>query len=1195
MSFGPFEVDPAQIDRLTSDFAPFVNRLLEAEVAASEIRGYSLTITQNETTPDGGVDAALRTGAEGSDWLPDGASAWQFKRSNPGPTACANEFAGAGWAHEIVKDRGSYVLVIRHALNDSLIAARRKKIADKAVELGLIEEDERDRIRVYDSNALARWASQFPSLAVSRVLGGPGSVASDFRYWSESRSHQSVWTADDRRQEAVSAIRAQATSSGVVELRVQGESGIGKTRLVLEALRDESLQSLVAYVADERQVDGDLIAHLVGERRIAVLVVDDCLPERHIKLAERLPADPGVKLVTIGPAGSVGGRAPVIVVDALPEAETGVFLTANYPHLSPEARRFITDHTRGNTRWTIVFAERLTGSQAAQAADLIERNDIEAFVTTLLPEGRQLFLTAVLALLERVGWDRELRPQLETVAAFAGATVQELEDVARDLERRELLIKQGRYRAVAPHPLAVYLAAEVWRTESSRIVTELLPVLSEEMALGLFQRVADLGRFEPARSVLPRLLARDGPFGSLDALEHEPSGKLLTQLAIVLPDEVARHLSGLLEAASLDDLRARTAARRDLVWTLEKLVWHRRTFETAANSLLRLALAENETWANNATGTWIDLFGTLLPGTAATPAERLAYLEGVAESRDAADRHLAIRATARILTSVHESISVSGEVQGGVLVEPRGSANTWDEVRDYRQGAIALLRRLTADVDASVADAASEQLIAAVHPLIDDPLAGDSLFEALLALNEPWRIQLRRELEHLISLHESHSGPDRELLLQRLHELSAALPEPTTQERLAVLFQLRRWDFRDDELKRRLVDAMGALEPADRRWVMRTVRSEQLPAAWEVGNALAHTSEPGSETERTLVESFTTNPEALLGYLQGLVERGDQDAFEEFLDGPVSSALDAQMRLAIAARGPQTSLTRSRILGGAKEIPVAQAARALFGWQGALSEAEVAEIAEDWLQRLDSQEDYNALLDWFPVPHRQGEALPSELVNAARELVFRRLDFPELRQQQWEWSQLALRLVPDSPAELARLIMDLIDGDHLMIHRDDPESQVLLEAMKERPAEVWEDLSRRLTGGSWRLQMEVRGWLIYGATIEVLADWIGDDVERARIVAAVAPTGASAPSEIARFLLDRFPDDQEIGSSLWGNFISGVYSGPESARLEQQIEQVRGWQTQDASEGVRRWSAEMVEHFQQRLEQVLEREAEGGY
>src|SRR5690606_17451379 len=122
------------------------------------------------------------------------------------------------------------------------------------------------------------------------------------------------WTTDSARDAAIAAIRSQVSSTGVVEIRVQGDSGIGKTRLVLEALRDERLQPLVAYVADERAVGGDLLAHLVADGRTAVLVVDECPAERHIKLVERLPADPAIKLVTIGDAGPAVSRGPVIGV-----------------------------------------------------------------------------------------------------------------------------------------------------------------------------------------------------------------------------------------------------------------------------------------------------------------------------------------------------------------------------------------------------------------------------------------------------------------------------------------------------------------------------------------------------------------------------------------------------------------------------------------------------------------------------------------------------------------------------------------------------------------------------------------------------------------------------------------------------------------------------------------------------------------
>src|SRR3546814_758092 len=137
--------------------------------------------------------------------------------------------------------------------------------------------------------------------------------------------------------------------------------------------------------------------------------------------------------------------------------------------MSPEMRRFVAAHSRGNPRWTILFADRVAGASDAQAADLIARNDIEQFVATLLPEGRGFFCSAVLALLERVGWDGELRYQLELLASFAGVSIDEMEFAAAKLSQQGLLNTLGRYRAIAPHPLAVYLAA---RSEERRVGKE---------------------------------------------------------------------------------------------------------------------------------------------------------------------------------------------------------------------------------------------------------------------------------------------------------------------------------------------------------------------------------------------------------------------------------------------------------------------------------------------------------------------------------------------------------------------------------------------------------------------------------------------------------------------------------------------------------------------------------------------------
>jgi len=1204
MTLGPFDIAPERVESLGPSFTPFVNRLLEVEARRYGLEGHRLSVNYNETTPDGGVDASLR-GAPSTDYLPAGDSAWQFKRSNLGPKACADEFEHADWAHEFVRNGGSYILVLGTALPDNLIERRRRKVAEKAIELDLLAEDDDQRLRVYDGNKLARWASQFPSLAVSRLAGGPGSAAVDYQMWALGRTHDKQWVADADRDIAVQTIRSQVSSPDVVEVRVQGDSGIGKTRLVLEALNVDELRPLVAYVSDERSVGGELLAHLIEDGRVAILVVDECPAERHVKLVEKLPSDPAIRLVTIGDAGAAASRSPVIVVGAMPEAKREVFLRVNYPQLRAEARRFVSDHSQGNMRWTIVLADRVIRLTDAQAADLITRNDIQTFVATILPEGRDFLSATVLALLERVGWERDLRFQLQALARFAGVPIDQMESVGIELQQRGLLAQQGRYRAVEPHPLAVLLAAEAWRSHGDRIVSELLPELDEEMALALFRRVADLGRFEPARSVLPQLLSQRGPFASLQQIELSGLGRMLTQLAIVLPDEVAQHLSELIEIASLDELRTETRSRRDLVWTLEKLAWHRRTFTSAANSLLRLALAENETFSNNATGTWVDLFGTMLPGTAATPIQRVEYLRQVAHDPRSEVRLLAISGATRALNPL-ETITVSAELQGGVLVEPRGRPATYEEAGEYRRSMTSLLASLLEDDDPEVARSAEDKLIEAVHPLIADPFAGDYLAEVLIRFRGQALQRLRTQAEHTLSLYERHKQDERRIV-EHLEALLGRLPSPTTLEALQVLVHLRRWDLGEAALQSRIETAIAMLSDTDRMSALELFHEDDLPAAWELGRAFAVAVGQSETMLDELVRAFGASPSGLIGYLHGLTETGHETAFDEFLDSDKARRMSRKSRLILAVRGPVTDQSRARILAGLRELSVADGTQVLFGWLGNLSNDDVDSLFDVWLLRLSSQQDYNALVDWLNLWLHGQDAIPGWLRERAFRLLMLRRQYPDVSRETWDWCRIADGLVDENGVEIARLVLDLVDSGSIMIQEGHDESEVLVRCARLYPQAVWDDLTERLAGKSWRIQIEIRGWLLTVVPIEIIEAWVGNDVHRARLVASIAPVGGEEPigaapivpvggeepTPVARFLLRNFGEDRQVASSLSAQFISGFWTGPESERLARKIELLNVWrQRSDEPLGVRTWARNMVQYLEAQRRAALEREAE---
>lgn len=1201
---GPFDVDADRIRRLDSMFTPFVNQLLRTEVSAHRLRGHTLSVTREENTPDGGVDAEL-DGASETDYLPAGTSAWQFKRTNLTPAACEEEIAGAKFAHQLMKDGATYVLVLGVPLNAKLIAARQKTIADKAIKMKLIKASERSRVRVYDANKLADWVEQYPALALDPISGGPGGNVDSFSDFKRQPSHQRGFVEDDTRNQMIDTLRAHVSADEFIELRVEGDSGIGKTRLVMEALRDDRLASLVVYARNPGALEPALVKHFDRNGHTAIIVVDDCPADEHVKTRDKLVNEATLRLITIGPGGSVPtSRTPVLTVGPLQGDDVEAFLRHYFPTLPSETRRWIAAHGQGNMRWTIALAERvLDAPDQGEAAEIIARDDIRQFVTSFLPEGRDFFLLATLALLDRVGWDGGARQDLEALSSLVEASLPEMEAAAQTLEGRALLDRQGRYRAIAPLPLAVFLAAEGWRMHGGKIVSELLPRLDEHAAAALFRRAADLGRYEHSASHLAQLLDRSGLFGSLESIDTSNASHSLPQLAIVMPAEVCRHLSALIRDAPIDQLRDQTRSRRDLVWALEKLVWHTETFEQAADALLRLSLAENETFSNNATGTWRNLFGTFLPSTAAKSEQRAEYLATRAKSKDPQVRLGVVNAAANCFDR-HETVMVSGELQGGSLVEQRGTP-TYDEAASYREALVSLLEQLSEDSDPSVSTAATDALVHALHSAIDDPYGGRFLLDALTRIQGESLLKVRREVSHLQALYtadhvfsnDADGAGDRkareEAILDSLRALSDRLPTATVREDLELAVHLNRWDVGEEFLRDRVAAGVASLADEDELSVVLDLLDTEVPAAWEIGQALADaTGSDRDAIELGLVERWESNPPALVGYLGKRVENGQSDAFIEFLASPLASMLTAGSRLRVAASASDSPELHEAVFGLVEEVSVADGARGLFAWQRNVTEAEAIDLVDDWLGRLETQEDYDAVLDWLSVwLHREADISPG-LEDIVLRSVEARARFRSSREG-WAWSRLAEQVVSRNPLSIATLLLTLVESGDVMLFGGRHEAKLLVQAATLAPAEVWAEMAQRLdqpTG--WRLELELRGWLAPAIPDAVLMRWIGNDLNRGQLVARLAAVSTERPAAIVAHLLTTFDDDQ-IRASLYGTLISGVWTGNESDRLARFIEELDAWRfEEDQPPEVREWARSVAESLQRQRAAALEREAE---
>ncbi len=1171
----------------------FVNELLRAEVADAGLEGGSLVTTDLENVGDGGVDASLEA-TVAARYLPKGKSAWQFKAGDLQPAKCTEELRDAKHALEILQAGGKYRLVVGADINAKQVAGRRRALEEEAKAQGV--RVKRDTIKVFNASDLANWAAEHPSLAVSPLLGGIAHVALNFAAWSASSGLTETWVANGSADEVAAAVDKLVTGTGAAALHVEGVSGMGKTRAVLEALRGKSCEPLVAYVHAADALPPSLVYHLHRQGRHTILVVDECDARTHEVLAHQIPVGSKVRLITIGTPSGYRPKGEVHKIGSVDDQAMREVLRLNQPTLPPQMARFVVGAASGNVKLALLLANDIVRRPASTASALITSEIIESYVTRALPSGTGLLACAALALFTSIGFDFDLASELEVVGIGLGFSALELKGAAVGFERDGLLSRQGRFRAVSPHPLAIYLAARGWEQFSGQIVAKLLPSLNDSMTERLLQRAADIGDFDPVRRAVTQLLAPGGLFEDAELSADGERDGLLVHLAVLAPQAIADRVASALAALSDDERKSIAAERHEIVWTLEKLAWHDATFRRAADGLLSLAIVTEGRGRQLRARSWTDLFGVMLPTTSADPATRIQYLAETARNPDRRIRRLAGAAAARAC-SAHETVAVSAEVQGGFLVATRGMPATYGEAWDYSGTAMDILADLANDEDMQISNDATSALVATIHPYLQHAALRERLARALTRLPADGLTKARTQIEHLRALFErTQAKSDTDDRQASLEALTTMLPIPSAEEDFGALANAQRWDFRDEnEFQHRLDEAALALPAASRIAHILKVITTRPAAALELGRTLNTVAGSSEEILAQLVsQAAASNIDPLIGHLQGRVDKGTPAAFDDLLDSDQSAALDDAVRLAISVRGPQTGPGWQRVERLVQRLSPLQGTRGLFGWHISLDLDRLRQFLSGWMRRLGNQADYNAVVDFVGLAIHQQPSW-QEIDPMVATLVARRIQYPDVGNQEWEWTQLAKRQLGQQPAELHETLLLLLENDAWNPFEGSEEDDLLREIIRRVGPGGWRKTMERLAA-SPRLRTTFGSWLAGAVDLTEAKAWVGTDLGRARLVARVATPGGDQVDPVGRFLLTNFGTDDEVASALRLNYMVGVWRGNYSAHCQAQIDRLTSWISNPAEpQQVKGWARSMIAALTAERDRALQNEAEGGW
>ena len=512
-------------------------------------------------------------------------------------------------------------------------------------------------------------------------------------------------------------IRHQILTEPYRLIQFMGLSGIGKSRMIFEIFHgiDNSNNYYCSNASDDRLLNelSTFLRERMNEQ--GVIVLDDCNGDAFSKISKlRLEINTKYKII-----GIYNDTEDIV-------RERGVNqLYLNRRDLLDSVNQYIQDQIGllGNQAENIVRQIQDISDGFPVVAIKAIQSYRENGVTNLMNEDElwkkmcgyqsltvdERVALQSLSLFEPLGYEQEFARDYQMVKYNENITPFDynhlkiddiFEKLVKSYKNKELIEINSCWLLVRPLPLAVWLVGQWFRNcGQNRFVQVLndLDAIQEQaqanrMKRALCKRIQNMQDNEKAKYLFERLMAVGAPFHYEEVVCSDFGSQLFLAISTVNPVAVTNCLYDVVMPQSIDWTKnIKGDVRRNYIWCLERLSMPETTFRKAALLLAKFSLAENESWANNATGQLLQLFHVALSGTETTLRQRLDVIE---ELRTLGDEYIPI--VLKVIDSAfsysHFSRNAGYEhIDGKVYTdfEPMGV-----DICEYWEGCIKILGEL---------------------------------------------------------------------------------------------------------------------------------------------------------------------------------------------------------------------------------------------------------------------------------------------------------------------------------------------------------------------------------------------------------------------------------------------------------------------------------------------------------------------
>jgi hypothetical protein len=535
-------------------------QLLLAETWKLGIPHRHVTISSAINVPDGGIDASIenltnenrgnlfyvgpttryqiKTGDTFKPWQKAklkaelfGSSKKQVNRTNlaAGVAACLD----AG---------GTYVVV---CFGTDLVGTQRTD-AKKAV-VTLLESCgfEDPKVDVWGAGQLLTFVSPYQGLCLE--ITGRNDRFLSHSAWSMSGEMQRPFQESRSRGETIGALRESLRDHRSVHIRVCGEPGVGKTRLVLEGTRQEDLSPAVVYWAKAEDFLSSRQFHDIRSRHtnyIALLIIDECDSRNAALIWDVLKvrdaSAPRIRLITICHEFDAYSPPPDMFYPNISSLESDYIIAILRSYGTPqEFARQYGELCSGSPRVAHIVGENLKENAPTLTSPRPTIVDVwTRHIGGPLPKDndnlrRTKLVLEYMSLFKKCGFKNPVNAEADFVYKLINESDPSIsravfDEIIRDLKWRKIL--QGETTLyISPKLFHIWLWCEWWETHShGPTALAFIQQLPQALFEWFGQMFAYAHDSRAAIAHVNNLLGPAGPFANQDIIQSDIGGRFFS-------------------------------------------------------------------------------------------------------------------------------------------------------------------------------------------------------------------------------------------------------------------------------------------------------------------------------------------------------------------------------------------------------------------------------------------------------------------------------------------------------------------------------------------------------------------------------------------------------------------------------------------------------------------------------------------